>query len=68
MLNQIAEKVAAGRSFAFETTLRGMGYARHIPYWRAQGYRVKLIFLLLPSVHTCVARVRTRVFQGGHSV
>jgi predicted ABC-type ATPase len=68
MLQQIAANVAAGRSFAFETTLSGMNYARHIPQWRAAGYHVKLIFLKLPSAKIAVSRVRHRVRQGGHQV
>ncbi len=35
MLTQIADHVAHGRSFALETTLSGLGYARQIPHWRA---------------------------------
>src|ERR1700722_20277206 len=54
MLNQIAANVRAGKSFAFETTLSGMNYARHIPHWRKAGYRVKLMFLSLPSVKICI--------------
>ena len=68
MLQQIAANVAAGRSFAFETTLSGKNYARHIPQWRAAGYHVKLIFLRLPSSEIAVSRVRNRVRQGGHRV
>jgi predicted ABC-type ATPase len=68
MLKQIAEKVRQGKSFAFETTLAGMNYARHIPRWRKAGYSVKLIFLALPSANAAVARVRSRVAQGGHDL
>jgi predicted ABC-type ATPase len=68
MLNQIARKVEQGESFAFETTLSGMNYARQIPLWRKVGYRVKLIFLSLPSAELAIARVRNRVAQGGHSI
>ncbi|MBF0340764.1 MAG: AAA family ATPase [Magnetococcales bacterium] len=68
MLQTMAEHVAAGRSFAFETTLSGKGYARVIPQWRAMGYHVKLIFLDLPDVETSLARVAERVRQGGHDV
>ena len=42
MLEQIREHVLKGESFAFETTLSGRVYARQIPLWREQGYRVKL--------------------------
>ena len=34
MLEEIASRVEQGRSFAFETTLSGLGYARQIPDWR----------------------------------
>ena len=68
MLQLIAEHVAKGESFAFETTLAGRNYARSIPRWRAQGYRVTLYFLSLPSVDIAVSRVVERVRQGGHDV
>ena len=68
MLGEIARRVRKGDSFAFETTLSGRNYARLIPSWRAVGYHVKLIFLSLPSADLAVARVATRVAQGGHAV
>lgn len=69
MLEEIATRVAAGRGFAFETTLSGRTYARQIPAWRRQqGYHVKLIFLSLPSAEMAVARVSARVAQGGHAI
>ena len=68
MLETIARHVRAGEDFAFETTLAGRGYARSIPEWRAQGYRVKLIFLKLASVELAIERVAARVAQGGHAI
>lgn len=68
MLEEIKAYVLKGVSFAFETTLSGRGYARMIPEWRAQGYRVKMIFLMLPNVEIAIERVATRVAQGGHAV
>ncbi|MCC6573187.1 MAG: zeta toxin family protein [Planctomycetes bacterium] len=68
MLRQIASRIAAGRSFAFETTLSGHSYARHIPRWRAAGYHVKLVFLSLPTPELAIARVKGRVAQGGHGI
>lgn len=68
MLQEIHRRVRRSESFAFETTLSGHNYARLIPRWRALGYHVKLIFLSLPSVELAVARVATRVAQGGHPV
>ena len=68
MLQEIARHAAHGASFAFETTLSGLSYARMIGDWRANGYTVKLIFLSLGSVDEAIARVATRVRQGGHDV
>ena len=68
MLGQIGLKVRGAESFAFETTLSGRNYARHIPRWQQRGYHVKLIFLSLPSADLAVARVKARAAQGGHSV
>ena len=68
MLEEIFEHVRRGESFAFETTLSGRGYARHIPVWQTAGYMVKLFFLQLTSPELAVARVRQRVKEGGHNV
>lgn len=68
MLEEIDAHAAAGRSFAFETTLSGRGYARRIRDWRSRGYVVKLIFLALATPEEALARVAMRVRQGGHDV
>lgn len=68
MLEAIAEHVQRAESFAFETTLSGLAYARSIPRWQAAGYEVTLIFLTLPNADMAIARVAERVRQGGHSV
>lgn len=68
MLGEMAECVARGESFAFETTLSGRTYRSRIRHWQASGYRVTLIFLSLPDADTAVARVAQRVRQGGHNV
>jgi len=68
MLAEIRRRVQGGESFAFETTLSGLGYARLIPRWRDAGYHVKLIFLSLPTPELAIARVAVRVAQGGHAV
>lgn len=68
MLEQIRTHVRQEHSFAFETTLSGLVYARHIPAWQALGYWVELFFLALPSADMAVERVAERVKQGGHHV
>jgi len=59
---------AEGRSFAFETTLSGLTYARMIPRWRTAGFAVKLIFLSLTTPDKAIERVAMRVRQGGHDI
>lgn len=68
MLAEIARHAAEGRSFAFETTLSGRTYAPMISTWRGSGFTVKLIFLSLAAPEEAIARVATRVVQGGHAV
>lgn len=68
MLNMMRDYVKRGESFAFETTLSGRGYARSIPRWQEQGYRVELFFLRLRTPEIAVARVKQRVLEGGHDV
>jgi predicted ABC-type ATPase len=68
MLEEISRHVSEGRSFAFETTLSGLTYARMIDDWRKGGYTVKLIYLSLASPEEAIARVAMRVLQGGHDI
>ena len=68
MLEEIAACVRRSESFAFETTLSGLAYLRHITQWRAQGYHVALFFLALPNAEAAIARVAERVRQSGHSI
>lgn len=68
MVQEIATRVRRRESFAFETTLSGLRYARLIPEWRKKGYSVKLIFLKLPNPEMAIARVIARMAQGGHAV
>lgn len=68
MLEELGRHFEARRSFAFETTLSGRAYLRHIRQWQAAGYRVELIFLRLDDVEEALVRVRERVLQGGHDI
>lgn len=68
MLEEIADCVEQGESFAFETTLSGRSYATQIPKWREAGYTVDLVFLRLRSVRLAISRVKLRVLQGGHHI
>ena len=68
MLGELRRHFASRESFAFETTLSGKAYLRHIAEWQAAGYRVELIFLKLNGADEAVARVAQRVRQGGHNI
>ena len=68
MLREIDSCVHHGESFAFETTLSGLSYLRHIREWRSVGYHVSLLFLRLPSPEVAIARVAERVAHGGHNI
>lgn len=52
-------------SFAFETILSGLNYARAIPHWREQGYYVKLGYLWLATPKVALDRIGQRVGEGG---
>ncbi len=68
MLHEMQECAGRRESFAFETTLAGLAYVRHIRQWQALGYHVSLFFLTLPSAEMAIARVAERVKQGGHHI
>ena len=68
MLEEMDRQAAAGRSFAFETTLSGHTYLRRIDAWRTSGFTIALIFLSLRSPEDAIERVAARVQQGGHDV
>jgi len=68
MLEEIAASTAKHDSFAFETTLSGLGWLRHIHQWRNEGWRIVLYFLALKNVEMAIDRVAIRVLQGGHSI
>jgi predicted ABC-type ATPase len=54
--------------FAFETTLSGLGYLKHLRRWKMEGYNIQMIFLRLPSPRLALHRIAARVKQGGHNV
>jgi predicted ABC-type ATPase len=58
----------AHQDFAFESTLSGRTYLPLLRQWKADGYRIELVFLSLPSVELALQRISARVRQGGHDV
>lgn len=68
VLMELSRLVKAGQDFAFETTLSGRTYLKLLAQWKAEGYRIEMVFLSLPSPGLAFQRIAARVRQGGHDV
>ena len=68
MLVGINDVVRKGESFALETTLSGVGYARKLREWKDEGYVLILYYLWILSVELALERIALRVSRGGHTV
>jgi predicted ABC-type ATPase len=68
MISRLKELLEAGKNFAFETTLSGTNYVKHLSSAKAKGYDIILFFLWLNSPEQALQRVAQRVKQGGHFV
>lgn len=64
-LHEIEDCILARQDFAFETTLAGRSYLKLLQRLQAQGWRVELIYLALPSAEMSRLRVAERVAHGG---
>lgn len=67
-LARLATLIAQKQSLVIESTLSGKGLEKHIQHARQLGYVVTLVFVTLDSPELCIARIRSRVAQGGHHV
>lgn len=67
-LREIRRHIDRRESFAFETTLSGKTYLRLIRNLLADGWRVCLVYLWLPSVEMAIERVAERIAHGGHDI
>ena len=68
MIQEIEKCVRDARSFAFETTLSGVSYAKKIAQWKRLDYKIILYYFSLPAVEMAIDRVRYRVARGGHNI
>ena len=69
MLDRIDELSAVQATFGFETTLAGRAHAKRLRAMKTNhGYQVSMFFIWLPSVDQAIARVATRVREGGHNI
>lgn len=67
-LAEVDACIKAFEDFAFETTLAGRSYLKLVRRLRAEGWRVELIYLALPSMEMSRLRVAERVAHGGHNI
>jgi len=68
LLRRLASHLARSETFAVETTLSSISYARQIPVWRQAGYVVWLYYLEVESADLSITRVAQRVASGGHGI
>lgn len=67
-LAELDRLALARASFAFETTLSGLGHLSRLQQLKGAGYRIEIVFLKLNSPTLALRRVAARVRQGGHAV
>ena len=68
MLARLDELAASRADFAFETTLAARSFSTRLEELKVRGYQTHLIFLWLPTPEMAIARVASRVRQGGHNI
>lgn len=68
VLTELDRLAKTRKDFAFESTLSGRTHLRLLHRWKADGYRIDIVFLSLPSVQLALQRIAARVRQGGHDV
>jgi predicted ABC-type ATPase len=67
-LDRVRALLRCRKTFAFETTLSGLGYAILLREMRKDGYRIELNYLWIPSARFSAQRVASRVANGGHDI
>jgi len=68
MIERMRGLVRDWRSFAFETTCAGRAHLGLLRQCKAEGWRLTLIYLWLPSPQVALDRVARRIRKGGHSI
>ena len=68
VLREIDRMMAERLSFAFESTLSGLTYAKRFERLKKAGYEIEVVFLQLATPALALQRIASRVKQGGHNV
>ena len=68
VLEQVESYLEAKQSFAVETTLSGKNYLQTMADARRRGFQVVLVYIGTENVEMNLARIKSRVVNGGHDV
>ena len=68
LYKRIKELIAAGETFAMETTLATRSVANLIREAQKEGYYVTLLYFWLNTPELAIERVKMRVSAGGHNI
>jgi len=67
-LEMVAELLKRGESFAVESTLSGMAYAKLLKKAKTLGYEITTAYVYVDSPTVCIKRIAVRVKAGGHYI
>lgn len=67
-LHRIESFFAEGTSFAIETTLSGLVHVKTLERAKQLGYETTVIYVFVDSPEVCIARIASRVKNGGHYI
>jgi predicted ABC-type ATPase len=68
VLERLDELIAERQSFHWETTLSSHQALHYMAKARMAGFQTNLVFVVLENVALNIARVRSRVANGGHDI
>lgn len=68
LIQEVTARLIRNESFAFETTLSGLTWAKFLKQAKRQNYRISIYFLYLKTVTQNLERIRLRVSMGGHNI
>lgn len=68
LISEVKSRISRNENFAFESTLSGRTWAHLLSEANHRGYEITIHFLFLKSVKTNIARIKSRVKQGGHNI
>jgi len=68
LLGEVNESIRLRNTFGWESTLAGQAQETSLKKAHRAGFEIEIHYLFVPSVDTCLQRIRRRVREGGHDV